>query len=362
VLGRNLKIGVIWRIPFHGLTLHDVWPCNKLIRICAYALGHALAPSTNTSYSSALNSYLNFCKTHDFPIELTEDMLSFYTVYMCYHIKSRSVDSYLAGIQSQLEAYFPSIWQIRWSRLVSKTLQGCKRLRGSEIKRKWPLEPRDIQLLVDVYGKSNDHDDLLFFMQVTSGFSALNQLGELCWPNEKKFQSYDSVALRYTVTWFQDTYGYLLPKHKADQFFKGNCLLLQKTMTVIDPYLPFVWYIRSHDSKFPGNAELWLCDDGSVPKKKWFITCLHRIFPTDVAPNIAGQSLQAGGATALTLAGVPNDHIQAAGHWSSSAFEAYIRKNLFLLQALIWGRPVLQNVSGLAWHLTHHYAQYFFMY
>jgi len=87
----------------------NVWPHNKLIRMCAYALGHALAPSTNTTYSSALNSYLNFCKTHGFPIKPTEDTLSFYTVYMCYHIKPQSVDSYLAGIQSQLEAYFPSI-------------------------------------------------------------------------------------------------------------------------------------------------------------------------------------------------------------------------------------------------------------
>ena len=38
---------------------------------------------------------------------------------------------------------------------------------------------------------------------------------------------------------------------------------------------------------------------------------------------------------------------KAAGHWTSDAFQAYIRKNPFLLQALIWGRPALQDIEGL---------------
>ncbi|KAF8576428.1 hypothetical protein K439DRAFT_1367303 [Ramaria rubella] len=237
---------------------HNVWTRKKLIHMHAYALGHTLAPSTNITYSSALNSYLNFCKIHDFPVNPTEDSLSFFTVYMCYHIKPTSVDSYLSGIQSQLETYFPNIRQVRRSHLITKTFQ---------VKRKRPLEPEDIALLSRTYGDSHFHDDLLFLAQVTSGFLALNRLGELVWPDTKRLQTYRIVPMRHTVRWLNDTYSYFLPGHKGDRFFEA-------------------------------------------------------------------------------LAGVPNDCIQATGRWSSDAFEAYIHKNPILLQALIWGRPVLQNIQA----------------
>jgi hypothetical protein len=68
---------------------------------------------------------------------------------------------------------------------------------------------------------------------------------------------------------------------------------------------------------------------------------LCRHFPTD----LAGQSLRAGGATALALAGVSNDLIQAAGRWSSDVFQAYIRKHPILLQLLIWGWPIFPPAS-----------------
>lgn len=321
----------------------DVWPRDKLVRMRAYALAHALAPSTSSAYSSALNSYLSFCKNHGFDIEPTEDTLSFYAVYMSYHIKPSSVTSYLSGIQNQLEAYFPNIRKIRASSLVSKTLYGCRRLCGSEVKRKKPLEPTHIQLLTQTYASSNLHDDRLFLAQVTSGFSALNRLGELVWPDSIKLQSYGTIPLRHSVSWHKDAYGYVLPRSKTDRIFEGNHIIVQKNNTAIDPFAPFVRYLSSRDSRFPGNPELWLRADGSVPTRKWFLHYFHHHFP----PSIGGQSIRSGGATALALAGVPNDRIQAAGRWSSDAFQAYIRKNPFLLQALIWGRPASQDIQGL---------------
>ena len=36
---------------------HDVWSCDKLIHMHAYALSHALAAFTSSTYSSALHSY-----------------------------------------------------------------------------------------------------------------------------------------------------------------------------------------------------------------------------------------------------------------------------------------------------------------
>jgi hypothetical protein len=50
---------------------------------------------------------------------------------------------------------------------------------------------------------------------------------------------------------------------------------------------------------------------------------LHFFFPQ----YIGGQSLRAGGATALVLAGASPAIIQASGRWASTAFQIYIRKH-----------------------------------
>lgn len=93
-------------------------------------------------------------------------------------------------------------------------------------------------------------------------------------------------------------------------------------------------YIQSRDSLFPLNPELWLKSDGTIPTQSWFINRLHSYFPSD----IAGQSMRAGGATALAEAGASPELIRGAGRWSSAAFGRYVRKNPILLHALILGR------------------------
>jgi hypothetical protein len=45
--------------------------------------------------------------------------------------------------------------------------------------------------------------------------------------------------------------------------------------------------------------------------------------------------MQAGGATALALAGTAPQVIQAAGRWPSEEFQKYIRSHPFILQAIL---------------------------
>ena len=77
--------------------LRAPWTHDHLVHIRALALGCAIEPGMASSYSSALQSYLAFCKSHDFPIDPTPDTLSFYIVFMCHHIKPNSIKSYLSG-------------------------------------------------------------------------------------------------------------------------------------------------------------------------------------------------------------------------------------------------------------------------
>ena len=321
----------------------EPWPIDRLIRERSLALGCALDRSTHSTYSSAVNSYLNFCKSHNFPIAPTPDTLSFYVVFMSHHINPSSVDSYLSGICSLLEPYFPTIRSCRASPLVAKTLTGCKRRHGSEAKRKSPLSRADLARVTAAYAGQTGHDDLLFIAQLLTGFSALLRLGELTVPDNPSLRNSRKLSLRYTVAVSPNAVSFSLPGHKADRFFEGNKIVLTARADTTDPCRAVISYLRSRDALHPFHPQLWLLRDGTPPSRAWFLARLRKHFPS---PSIAGQSLRAGGATDLAERGAPPHIIQAAGRWASNTFQVYIRKNPFLLQAMLFPLPLTPPTSA----------------
>ena len=318
------------------------WTRERLLRERALALGQAIDISTWKNYGSALNSYLNFVRMHNFPVEPTPNTLSFFIVYMCHHIKPDSVNTYLSGICQQLEPYFPSVRETRKSMICKQTLHGCQRLRGVPTKRKRALTMHDLQTVIDHYSASPSHDDLLFICQLlTGGFFALMRLGELTIPDDKKLFNHRKITLRTSVSISDDNYKFFLPSHKADKFFEGNTVIVQRHATSIDPWSFFKKYLSSRDRLFPFSSDLWLRSDGSRPPHSFFIRRMKLFFSNDVA----GQSMRAGGATSLAENSAPTHLIQAIGRWASSAFQIYIRKNPVLLQALLFGRAAHDPIS-----------------
>lgn len=316
------------------------WSRDKLVRERAIALGSAIAPTTSITYSSALQSYINFCQMHDFSLDPTTDTLSFYVVFMSHHVSPRTVDSYLSGICNQLESYYPDVRKARNAPIVAKSLLGMKRLRSRAVKRRRPISIDDIRRIVLELKDSKEHDDALFLAQVLTGFFALMRCGELVWPDAIAKQDDRKITWRHTVKLDDSHYEFLLPGHKADRFFEGSRIIIQRLDGPEDPLHPFRAYLGSRDTRFQYKPELWLRADGSIPTYSWFTRKLAVFFPDD--DLIGGQSLRAGGATRLAELGATDDRIQAAGRWSSDAFRIYIRKNPILLQSLITQRPAFQ--------------------
>ena len=126
------------------------------------ALGQAVDTSTWSCYSSALNSYLNFIKNHNFSVKPKPDTLSYFTVYMSYHIKPSSVNSYLSGICQQLEPFFLDVHKHQKSLLVHHTFKGCKRTHISPTKQKCTLTQNNLHLVMMHYQSLSLHDNLLF--------------------------------------------------------------------------------------------------------------------------------------------------------------------------------------------------------
>jgi hypothetical protein len=311
--------------------LREPWSRERLLRERAIALGQAIDVGTWNNYGSALNSYLSFVRLHNLPVEPTADTLSLYTVYMCHHIKPDSVDTYLSGICQQLEPYFSHVRDARRGRLVHRTLEGCKRLRGTLTVRKRALTIADLNAVCSSYNDTSSYNDLLFYTQLCVGFFALMRLGELTFPDNIALRDPRKVTKRSSVHIFATSFQFFLPGHKADRFFEGNTIIIRENPLPCNPMRLFRLYVTLRDQHFPLSSPLWLTAEGNVPTRGFFIRRLRMWFDKDVA----GQSMRAGGATSLAENGVAPHIIQGIGRWASPAWQVYIRKHPVLLQAML---------------------------
>ncbi|TFY77577.1 hypothetical protein EWM64_g6437 [Hericium alpestre] len=326
--GQMLKLLKLSRQP-----MCEPWTHKHLVREHAIMLGSAIDPSLHLTYTSHLQSYLTFCKIHDFGIEPTIDNLSFYVVFMCHHIQPRSVNQYLSGICNQLEHLYPSMHANRSSPLVSRTLAGCLKCLSSSTKHKDPLSAEQLSQLVHACTEPN-HDDLLFVAIMLCTFFGLHQLGEVTQPDRAQSCNSRKIINRTSVEIGDDHLQYTLPTHKANRFFEGNTVRIARRPEDFDPHLAFTRYLCSRDARFPWSPQLWLTTAGVVPTRSWYLDRLHLHF----GGNIGGHSLRSGGATFFAAEGWPDDRIQALGRWSSDAFRIYIQKNPVILQALLHAR------------------------
>jgi hypothetical protein len=306
----------------------SAWTLERLVHERSIALGYAVDSTSAYTYGSALNSYIEFCHLHNFSIEPTLDTFSFYIVFMCRHINPRSVDSYLSGICNQLEDHWPEVRNIRKSPLVSKTLKGCKRLWGREVKRKLPLSRDQLNHAVTNLPPSPSYDDILWLVMLFTGFYALLRLGEMVMHSNPSLRNPRKYVRRLTAKINPSNYEFTLPGHKADPLFEGSRVIITNHTALKF----FRTYVLSRDNKFPLNPYLWVCSNGSLPTRAWFIRRLRHLFPDS---NIAGQSMRAGGATALAEEGAPPHLIQSSGRWASDTFQIYVRKHPALLHAML---------------------------
>src|SRR5882762_4326286 len=258
-------------------------------------LGMSIDHSTAMTYTSALNSYLTFCKSHGIPVEPTPQPLGYYTTFQSFHINPKSVHSYLSGICNQLEPYFPDVRKNCKSTLVIRTLAGAKRYRGTPTNRKSPLTIANLLTVSKDLATSSSHDDMLFDALLNTGFTGLLRLGELTWPDNVSLRDYKKVTMCFSLEWDLRTYSFWLPTHKTDTTFEGNRIVIKRIAGAPDPFPIMNRYIKSRDHLFPFHPQLWLKSDGTVPVRSWFIKRLHLYFGS----HIAGQSLRAGGATAM---------------------------------------------------------------
>ena len=103
--------------PTSRQPIREAWTLDRLNAELTINLGMAIDRSTHGNYTSALNSYITFCRIHGFDIEPTPRTLALYVTFQSTYINPRSVDTYLSGISNQLETHFPDVREARKSAL-----------------------------------------------------------------------------------------------------------------------------------------------------------------------------------------------------------------------------------------------------
>ena len=146
-------------------------------------------------------------------------------------------------------------------------------------------------------------------------------------------------AILHTIALMPTTFLFTLLSHKTDCFYHGSTIVVKARVPPLDPHHHFIQYLTHCDSCFLFHPQLWLHVNGHVLTYSWVVQQLK----VTLSDNVAGHSLHWGRATALALASVPNDHIQACGHWSSDAYRSYIRKHPVMLQVLLHSQSAFDN-------------------
>ena len=216
------------------------------------------------------------------------------------------------------------------------------RLKGVGTKRKHALTLDDLQLVLDHYHATSNHNDLLFISMILTGFFALMRLGELTFPDDQSLRNWRKISQRNSVKITDEYYEFHLPAHKADRYFEGNRIVVRAKQFRHNPLTHFCAYMASRDRIHPLSLPLWLMENGDVPTRSFFMSRLCELFEVD----IAGQSMRAGGATSLAEHGVPPSIIQPLGQWSSQAFLIYVRKNPALIQGMLHMHASAASGSG----------------
>ena len=242
--------------PTSKQPVQQPWTMDRLIYERSILLGMAIDHSTANAYTSATNLYLTFCKLHNIPIDPTVETLSYYITFQSNHINPKSVRSYLSGICSNLEPFFPDICINRDSALIRRTLKGALRRHGQPTKRKSPLTTTHLQTIAADLVNSRNHDDILFLSMLNTGFPGLLHLGEMAVSNNPQLRDFRKVTLRSYLTWIGNDYKFLLPAHKADTTFEGNQIHIAKIVNAPDLKPIMEYYIHSCDRLFPLHPQL----------------------------------------------------------------------------------------------------------
>jgi hypothetical protein len=299
-----------------------VFPGRQLAQDVLVLKRFSYAANTWKTRGVQWRHYNNYCALYGFnPLPASEACVCGYIAFMSKTFKYSSIINYLSALWVYHD--LNGATKIKGSFSVKQTLRGARRFLGDTVSPASPLSSRDL-LHIYVQLDLNDVIDLCFWCCVLLCFRALLRSSNVTDP--------ELCVLRGSFDF--ESWGLLLRVYRTKTIqFKEEVLTIPLASV---PYSPLcaVTYIKLYFSKVPrpptSPAFGWYVFGRFTPVSySWFnrkLATLARL--AGVAGRVSTHSLRRGGATALSLSGMPLPDIKDRGGWKSLCVLLYITKPL----------------------------------
>ena len=285
----------------------------------------ALGPNTHRAYTSAFNSYLQFCHQsgiQEFPI--TEQQLSLYVTSLSTRLACKTIKSYLSGIQ-YFSLYAGQPIQISDMDRLYYIMRGIKRRQGNRFSRglRQPITVLHMQQILQHLRRSSflPRDRQLWWSAITLAFFGLLRCSEYTTPTTRSFLVHSCLMFSDISFCPKNHYVIIhLKSSKTDPFRKGVNLFIGATNNFLCPVIALRTFVNSRGST---QGPLYTFSDGTFLTRGRITDLLKRCFSNTC--GLSTHSFRIGGATALAAAGVSDSTIQIMGRWSSDCFKRYLR-------------------------------------
>ena len=283
----------------------------------------SIAPSTNRNYTSALQTYTDFCRYHFIPSFPTkEDTLILFATFIASYSSHSNVKMHLAAIKhfSVTSGYMTPFNTFNRLYLLTK---GIRRQQGStrSVPKRLPITPYLLRIMAqNLFNSSRFYEDkIMLWAAILLAFYGFLRISEYTSTHKKQFDPNITLLVR-DVSLRHGQAEVHIKASKTDPFREGVCVRIAANNTPLCPIKALSEFLAIHPS---GNGPLFVFRNGTFLTRKDLNDVLHST--TDGLANISSHSLRIGAASTAAAMGCPKWLIQGMGRWTSDCFRRYIR-------------------------------------
>ena len=290
----------------------------------------ALASSTQSTYSSAVKQFLNFCMEHGVkPLPVDRRKLVYFAVALRQSLSTSTIKVYLSAVGSlqrfkDLTHHNPQLKMVLWG------------TRQTNLDRtSHPRQPimRAVlhRLLYQVRHshKLHKHDKHMLTAAFLLAFFGFLRVSKFTILSRSRFNTQIHPA-KASVSCKRKYYTFTIKASKTDQLQRGHKIYILRSHEKFCPYSAMQKYIGHFlHSPTVGAQPLFTFRDGSPLTRhsclKHLRRCLHKAgyLPQDFNTH----SFRTGAATSAAHSSLPVHQIKLLGRWKSKAYCRYIRSH-----------------------------------
>ena len=294
-------------------------------------LYNSLSPSTCSTYSSGIKSFINFCLDYkqftaqNCILPASEETLLLFTTYLSLRVAPTTIKVYLGAVRSlHIESGLPS--PINGATRLPLLLRGIKQTYGQERRKRMPITPPILLafrrlLNLDLW----DHQVLWTAMLVA--FFAFLRSAEL-------------IALTTTDVTLHTNSVYILTikASKTDPFKQGSHIRLAPSgHQYLCPVQALSQYLETRrQCHLSQSTHLFAWSCGTPMSRSALNNCIKWLAALSGinASLYATHSFRIGAATTAAAAGLPDSVIKIMGRWSSDTYQRYIHTPTSVLDSV----------------------------